>query len=117
MRARKGDPVPWIKNGKEEKCVAPTIPEFEVLGKDLPPSVRNDPKIQEQWQRERQASDTNMRRIVVEWCELYAVCPRKPCRRNGKCTSPTVACHDEAIDWLKEHFYKPFKELRKGGEG
>ena len=106
--------MPWVKNGSEEKFVLPPYTEPEVLGKDLPRSVRNDPKIQAQWQREYHELRLQTFRTIVEWCELYTICPRKPCRRNGKCTSPTVACHEEAHDWLKEHFYKPFKELSKG---
>ena len=67
--------MPWVKNGREEKFVPPPYTEPEVLGKDLPPSVRNDPKIQAQWQREYHAlhlHPAHRRRVVRALHDLSA---------------------------------------------
>jgi len=53
--------------------------------------------------REREAIRLDVHRKIMEWLEVPRICRRKGCRRAGKCTSPTVACFDEALPWLQQH--------------
>jgi hypothetical protein len=70
--------------------------------------------------REHEALRVDIHRRIMEWLEVPPLCRRKSCRRAGKCTSPTVACFDEARPFLQEHVFPDLlKALRArvgGGE-
>ena len=99
--------MPWVKNGREKKFVHPPYTEPQVLGKDLPPSGSSG-----------SASITSRILMPCARSSSGASSTRSvrasPAGATANARAQQWACHDEALDWLKEHFYKPFKELSKG---
>jgi len=69
--------------------------------------------------REHEAHRLSLHRRIMEWLETPKVCPRRACRRAGKCTSPTVVCYEAALPWLQEHILPDLRAaiLARRGRG
>lgn len=73
---------------------------------DLPPHVdRGEYVAYERELRLRQRKSLKVQRHIMEAIGMARACPRRACRRAGRCVTEDVACHHEHRHHLAEHVY------------
>ena len=108
--------MPWIRKGKTEKYVRPPRPDTSLL--DTPfTTLLDDPVRLAERTRQVNALRRYVNLLIMDWIEFHKICPRKACRRAGACRSPTVECHEENFETLKEHFYPDLLKLIRERRG